>query len=60
MFGCEGGGGGGRRIKTDKRTTSGLRLDAREVMVVVEASKLEKKTTSSSHLDTREVVALAV
>jgi len=33
-FGCEGGGGGGRRVETPKKTTSGLRLNAREVEVV--------------------------
>ena len=33
-FECEGGGGGGRRSKTSKSSTSGSRLDAREVAVV--------------------------
>ena len=33
-FGPEGGGGGGRRSKTSKSSTSGSRLDAREVAVV--------------------------
>jgi len=32
-FGCE-GGGGGRRVKRTKKSTSGSRLDAREVAVV--------------------------
>ena len=30
MFGCEGGGCGGRHVETVKSTTSGSRLDARE------------------------------
>jgi len=33
-FGCEGGGGGGRQVETPKKTTSGSRLNAREVEVV--------------------------
>jgi hypothetical protein len=33
-FGCEGGGSGGRRVETPKKTTSGSHLDAREVVVV--------------------------
>ena len=35
-FGCEGGGGGGRRVEMLKKTTSGSRLNAREVVVVRE------------------------
>jgi hypothetical protein len=38
-FGCKGGGGGGSRVETPKKTTSGSRLDAREVVVVGVASK---------------------
>jgi len=41
-FGCEGGDGGGRHVKTPKITTSGSRLDAREVMVVGGVSKRRK------------------
>jgi len=37
-FGCEGGGGGGGRVETSKSTTSGSRLDAREVAVVAGTS----------------------
>src|SRR6266568_418143 len=37
-FGCEGGGGRGKSIKMREKTTSGSRLDAREVEVVA-ASK---------------------
>ena len=33
-FGCEGGGGGGSHVETTKMTTSGLRLDVREVVVM--------------------------
>jgi len=33
-FGREGGGGGGRPVETPKKTTSGSRLDVREVVVV--------------------------
>src|SRR6266567_1551980 len=40
-FGCEGGGGGGKSVKMREKTTSGSRLDAREV-VVANASKREK------------------
>jgi hypothetical protein len=43
-----------------KRTTSGSRLDAREVVVVGDMSKEGKKTTSGSCLDAREVVVVAV
>ena len=39
VFGSEGGDGGGSRIKTPERTTSGSRLDVREVVVVGFASK---------------------
>jgi hypothetical protein len=38
-FGCEGGGGGGRRVERMKETTSGSCLDAREVVVVGDRSK---------------------
>ena len=38
-FGSEGGDGGGSRVETPERTTSGSRLDAREVVVVGFASK---------------------
>ena len=37
-FGREGGGGDGSRIKTPKSTTSGSRLDTREVVVVAGTS----------------------
>ena len=33
MFGCEGGGGSGSPVERSKITTSGLHLDAREVVV---------------------------
>jgi len=33
-FGCEGGGGGGSHVEMMKMTTSGSRLDAREVVVM--------------------------
>jgi len=39
-----------------KITTSGSRLNAREVVVVGDMSKLLKRTTSGSRLDTREEV----
>ena len=39
VFGREGGGGGGVRVETPKMTTSGSRLDMREVVVVGVASK---------------------
>ena len=42
-FGRKGGGGGGRRVETDERTTSSSRLDVREVVVVVGASKPTKE-----------------
>ena len=58
MFECEGGGGGGRHVKTTKWTTSGSRLDAREVVVVAEALEGRKKTTSGSRLDMKEVVVV--
>ena len=59
-FGREGGGGGGTGSRIDKKTTSGSRLDAREVVVVVGGtSKWLKSTTSSSRLDVREVVVVA-
>jgi len=38
-FGYEGGGCGGRRVKTSKWTTSSSRLDAREVVVMGDMSK---------------------
>ena len=53
-FGCEGGDSGGRHIETPKITTSGSRLDAREVEVVGVVSKLTKRTTGS-RLEAREV-----
>ena len=37
-FGREGGGGGGSRVEMPKWTTSGSRLDAREVVVVAGTS----------------------
>ena len=46
--------------KVEKKITSGLRLHAREVVVVVLALKVEKKTTSSSCLHAREVMVVAV
>jgi len=42
-FGCEGGGCNGRHVETAKWTTSGSRLDAREVVVVGDLSKRRKK-----------------
>jgi len=45
-------------LKPPKRTTSGLRLDAREVVIVGATSKPPKMTTSSSHLDAREVAVV--
>jgi len=33
-FGCEGGGGGGNGVERRQNTTSGSRLDAREVVMV--------------------------
>jgi len=33
-FGCKGGGGGGSHVETMKMTTSGSRLDTREVVVI--------------------------
>ena len=53
-FRREGGDSGGRRIEMPKITTSGSRLDAREVEVVGVASKLMKRTTGS-RLEAREV-----
>ena len=47
-------------LKPPKRTTSGLCLDAREVVMVGAALKPPKMTTSSSHLDAREVVVAEV
>jgi len=38
-FGCEGGGDGGSRVEMTKMTTSGSRLDAREVVVVADGQK---------------------
>ena len=58
-FGCEGGGGGGSRVETTKRTTSGSRLDTREVVVVAQAVETTKETTSGSRLDAREEVVVA-
>ena len=42
-FGCDGGGGCGRRVESKKKTTSDSHLDAREVVVVVDTLKLTKK-----------------
>jgi len=42
-FGSEGGGGGGVHVETPKWTTSGSRLDAREVAVVGVALKRRKE-----------------
>ena len=47
-------------LKPLKRTTSGSRLDAREVVMVGATSKPPKMTTSSSRLDAREVVVAEV
>ena len=41
-FGCEGGGGDGERVETTKMTTSSSRLNAREEVVVANASKRRK------------------
>ena len=57
-FGHEGGGGGGTGGRIDEKTTSGSRLDAREVVVVGGVSKWLKWTTSGSRLDAREVVVV--
>jgi len=43
VFGREGGGGGGSQVKTPKKTTFGLRLDAREVVVVGVGLKQREK-----------------
>ena len=42
-FGCKGGGCNGRHVETAKWTTSGSRLDMREVVVVGGVSKRQKK-----------------
>ena len=42
VFGCEGGGGGGRHGERVEKTTSGSRLDAREVVVVGDVVKATK------------------
>ena len=57
-FRHEGGGGHGSRVENQKKTTSGLCLDAREVVVVADMSKVEKKTTSGLRLHAREVVVV--
>ena len=57
-FGHEGGGGGGTGGRIDEKTTSGLRLDAREEVVVGDVSKERKITTYSLRLDAREVVVV--
>ena len=41
-FGHEGGGSGGSHVETPKITTSGSRLDTREVVVVAEVLDDEK------------------
>ena len=41
-FGCEGGGSGGSGVETIERSTSGSRLDRREVVVVVDVLKYQK------------------
>ena len=41
-FGCEGGGSGGSGVETMERSTSGSRLDAREVVVVADMLKCQK------------------
>ena len=46
-------------LKPLKRTTFGLCLDVREVVVVRGMSKRPKLTTSGSRLDAREVVVVA-
>jgi hypothetical protein len=58
VFGREGGDGGGTGGRIDEKTTSGSRLDAREVVVVGGMSKRPKSTTSGSRLDAREVVVV--
>ena len=50
------GGGGGSGVETAEKSTSSSRLDAREVVVVANESKMLKKSTSVSRLDAREVV----
>ena len=47
-------------LKQLKRTTSGLCLDAREVVVVVDTLERPKITTSNSRLDVREVSLVVV
>ena len=51
-FGREGGGGGGSRVETPKKTTSGSRLDAREVVVVGVGLKQREKSPPA-HVWTR-------
>ena len=58
-FGLKGGGGNGSCTETAEKSTSGSRLDTREVVVVAKALKTAKRPTSSSRLDAREVVAVA-
>jgi len=57
-FGGEGGDRGARCIENRKKTTSGSRFDAREVVVLAYALKIEKKkkATFDSRLDAREVM----
>jgi len=47
-------------VKTPKRTTSSLCLNAREVVAVGGAPKPLKRTTSGSCLDVRVVVVVVV
>jgi hypothetical protein len=56
-FGPKGGGSGGKRVEVSKKSTSGSYLDAREEVVVANASKSSKRPTSGSCLDAREVAA---
>jgi len=58
-FGCEGGGGGGRGVGRAKKTTSGSRLDVREVGGGCRVETM-KRTASGSRLEAREVVVVAV
>jgi hypothetical protein len=59
VFGHEGGDGGGTGGRIDEKTTSGSRLDVREVVVVGDVSKWPKSTTSGSCLGAREVMVVA-
>jgi len=52
----KGGGGGGECIEMTKKTTSSLRLDAREVVPVADGQNDKKKNHLQLTLNAREVV----